>query len=108
MWWEYTATGNIAPVKSNGGFCHSMGQNSQIARGHFAIDGRVFGTTAIFHLCDPMTTRCLLRPTQTRRSHSDKRQREDKNVDKMSQSESPILWGYISLSSGHLIFLFCN
>ena len=69
------------------------GQNSPIARGHVAIDGRVFGTATTFHLCDRMTTRHLLRPTQTRHGHSEKRQRDDENVDEISQSESPIFTG---------------
>ena len=76
--------GRILPVN---------GQNRPIAHGHVAIDGRVFGTTTSFHLCGAMTTRCLLRPTQTRHDHSDQDQRDDENVDEMSQSESPISTG---------------
>lgn len=90
-------------------------QNSQAARGHVAIDSRVFGTTTIVHLCGGVTTRPLVRPTQTRRDHADERQRDNhaqrdarKYVAKPSQSESPILWGYISFISGHLIFLSRN
>ena len=80
------------------------GQNSPISRGHVAIDGRVFGTATSFHLCGAMTTRRLLRPTQTRHGHSDQRQRDDENVDEMSQSESPISTGLYFLELGPFDF----
>ena len=51
-----------------------------------------------------MTTRRLLRPTQTRHDHSDQRQRDDENVDEMSQSESPISTGLYFLELGPFDF----
>ena len=90
-------------------------QNSHVACGHVAIDSRVFGTTTSFQLCGGVTTRPFVRPTQTRRDHANERQRDNhaqrdarNYVDKTSQSESPSLWGYISLISGHLIFFSRN